>query len=614
MKVQYGSGLMALLACSALLIFTGIATAADGSPSEVPITINAGETYVIKNLAPNGTPAVHVVKNPDALIIHAETPGQLVLLGTSAGTWTITANTSDGQKITYNVTVNAVGSPFLHPLAPAKAPRVMGEGSASSSDVGGAGALDAGSGPVSHPSIGPAHTAADNSTAGAEATAVSYIAPVAAAQASAGANQPAETPVMPSQQASGEIPLRKFKSDPLALRPPSAMVVNGGHHYLPNDVISLMKGTSEIFDFPHRIRRVSIADTDIADLQVVTPYQINLIGHKPGFTTLAVWDVNGTYQEREIRVDPFGKQQVLLNVIVAELNKSRLEAQGINWTASLPNYNVSLVSLAGGVATPYTPTSALTTSTILGAGTPTQTLVQSTVQGALPPGGMLIPLLLSQNLSYGLTAGNSNVQTQTFFQFMEQHGLAKILAEPHLLANSGEKAQFLSGGEIPIVIAQALNTSVVFKQFGTSVIFVPTVVGRNDIELEVEPEVSEPDYAHGVQLFGFTVPAFVTRRAQTWVRLKNNQTLIIAGLILHTKTSTVDKTPYLGDIPYLGMLFKNTEYQDQESDLVMSVTPQLVRALPESGAVALPTDRPPLSESEIQTHRLSVPDASRPRF
>ena len=99
------------------------------------------------------------------------------------------------------------------------------------------------------------------------------------------------------------------------------------------------------------------------------------------------------------------------------------------------------------------------------------------------------------------------------------------------MANSGEKAEFLSGGEIPIVLAQALNTSIVFKEFGVSVIFVPTVIGKDDILLEVKPEVSQPDFAHGVSLFGFTVPAFVTRRAQTFVRLKNNQMLIIAGLL-----------------------------------------------------------------------------------
>ncbi len=150
--------------------------------------------------------------------------------------------------------------------------------------------------------------------------------------------------------------------------------------------------------------------------------------------------------------------------------------------------------------------------------------------GQLPTGGALVPLLLSQGTTYGIAAQNSNVAVQGLFQYLENHNMAKILAQPRLLANTGEKAKFLSGGEIPIVIAQALNTSIVFKEFGTKVTFVPTVVGINDIELLVQPEVSEPDYAHGVQLFGFQVPAFVTRRAETQVRIRDNQTLIVAAI------------------------------------------------------------------------------------
>lgn len=184
------------------------------------------------------------------------------------------------------------------------------------------------------------------------------------------------------------------------------------------------------------------------------------------------------------------------------------------------------------------------------------------------------------------------------FQVLEQHDMAKILAEPMLIAASGEEARFLSGGEIPIVISQALNTSIVFKQFGTSVKFVPTVIDDNEIELSVAPEFSQPDYTEGVQLFGFTVPAFVTRRAETLVRLRENQTLIIAGLVLDTPTSEVRKTPYLGDIPYLGYLFKHTYYQRVKTELVMTVTPQIIRAIPAGVRVALPTDRGPLSPEE----------------
>lgn len=411
-----------------------------------------------------------------------------------------------------------------------------------------------------------------------------------------------------------QLPTEKFRSDPTTAGVSPSEGGASGTNFLPDSSVLLMSGASRVYDFPSRIRRISIADTGVADVQVINPYQINLIGHQPGFTTLAVWDTQGRYQERQIRVDPHGSQQVMLNVIVAELNRNRMEQQGFNWSAALPKYNVSVVGLNPGPATPFTATTNLQAQTILGAGTPNQAILSTSANGTLPPGGLLIPLLLSPALNYGVVGQNSNVQTQAFFNFLENHNLAKILAEPNLLANSGEKAEFLSGGEIPIVIAQALNTSIVFKQFGTSVIFVPTVVGKDDIELEVKPEVSQPDFAEGVSLFGFTVPAFITRRAQTLVRLHNNQTLIIAGLILHTKTSEVDKTPYLGDIPYVGHLFKRTQYSDVESDLVMSVTPQLVTPLPESGVVALPTDRGPMTAQEIRTERQPQTDVSRPRF
>jgi pilus assembly protein CpaC len=363
--------------------------------------------------------------------------------------------------------------------------------------------------------------------------------------------------------------------------------------------VQMQTGSSRIIDFASKLRRVSVADTAIADIQVINPFQVNLIGHKPGFTTLAIWNQSGQYEERPVRIDPNGKQQVLLNTMVAELNRNVVENQGANLSAALTRAGVSLVGLPGPVATPYSP------STTLGGQQSAATL---------PPGGSLIPMLLSQSLTYGLAFGNNNYQTQSLFQYLEQHNLAKILAQPHLLANSGEEAKFLSGGEIPIVIAQALNTSIVFKQFGTSVEFVPTVVGRDDIELLVKPEVSEPDFAHGVQLFGFNVPAFVTRRAETMVQLKDNQTLIIAGLILHDKKTNINKVPYLGDVKYLGGLFRTTSYTNTETDLVMSVTPQIVRPLPNGAAVYNPTSVPELTHDQIETRKLAQPDATRPRF
>lgn len=678
--------IITLIGAIGLLVLNSAAVrAADDSDRQVAVNLNAGETYVIKGLSVGGTPAVHVINNPNALVVHGEAPGELELLGASPGEWAIDVKTAEGEKVTYKVTINAIAKPALEP---GKAPVAMGSSSPSSESSKPAAsttALDSGSGLVANPSSavpGPSAPAAGSETAavppsgpaGLTAGAVSATAPapsiaaapapsasssassMASAAAPAAASSPAapmavadnsieastgsavpaaspaapaaspaaapvitadnSSPVIPSQAAGGvqQLPAERFKTDPLAAPTSPVETAASGTHYLPEDTVLISSGSSHIFDFPRRIRRVSIADTDVADLQVINPYQLNLIGHKPGFTTLAVWDAQGRYEEREIRVDPYGKQQVLLNVIVAELDRSRLEQEGINWSAALPHQGISLVGITGGPATPYSPTSTLTASTLIGAGTPEQSLLQTTATGTLPPQGELIPMLLSPTVNYALAAGNGNIQAQSLFNFLETHALAKILAEPHLLANSGEKAEFLSGGEIPIVIAQALNTSIVFKQFGTSVIFVPTVVGRDTIELEVKPEVSEPDYAHGVSMFGFTIPAFVTRRAQTAVRLRNNQTLIIAGLILHTKTSTVNKTPYLGDLPYLGALFKGTSYNDQETDLVMSVTPQMVQPLPSNGTVALPTDRGPMSYQEIRTERLDELDASRPRF
>jgi pilus assembly protein CpaC len=316
---------------------------------------------------------------------------------------------------------------------------------------------------------------------------------------------------------------------------------------------------------------------------------------------LAVWDDQGHYSQRQVRIDTGGTQQVMLNVIVAELDRTKLEQQGIDLSVAIQKLGVSLASLPGSVATPYSATTALSGGT-------------GAVAGTAPAGGQLIPLLLSGTMTYGLTAVGSGIASQTFFQFLESHNLARILAQPHLLANSGQTASFLSGGEIPIVLAQALNTSIVFKQFGTSINFLPTVVGTQDIELLVKTEVSEPDYAHGVALFGFQVPAFVTRRADTMVRLKDNQTLIMAGLILRNRNAMIQKVPYLGDVPYLGGLFRNTLWQDSETDLVMAVMPQIVRPLPAGGQVFQPSSHGPLTEDEVRTRPLTTPDVTRPRF
>lgn len=618
MNSKRGCALIPWLAAamSLLLLRPGMAFAATGEGSQVSISLNAGESYVIKNVGPDTTPGVRVVNNPHALVVHNEQPGKVVLLGAEKGEWSITVKNTEGNEVTYNVTVNAAANPHDINKPGTAPPAITGTGVKVGSAAPVVTKMDAGSGPVASTSPAAAASPAVSASAsksttetaiasGAPANPTKIASAAAAAPSPAAAPTQAPAPVIPDQAASG----KKFRTDPsLALGGENypSPAVNGGAHYLPPTTVDLMTGTSRIIDFPDRIRRVSIADTKIADIQVVNPFQLNLIAHKPGFTTLAVWNAQGGYVERQVRVDSGGKQQVLLNTMIAELNRQAIENQGVNLTTALPKIGLSLVGMPGGLATPY---SASSIDTVL---TPSGT---TAISGpTLGPAGSLLPLLVSQNVTYGLSAGNSNVQWQGFFQFLENHNLGKILAEPHLLATSGEEAKFMSGGEIPIVIAQALNTSIVFKQFGTMVEFLPTVIGRNEIELVVKPEVSQPDYSHGVQMFGFSIPAFVTRKADTMVRLHDNQTLIIAGLIEHQRTSAVNKVPYLGDVPWLGGLFRTTNWQNTESDLVMSVTPQIVRPLPDGSAVYNPYHTPDMTPEQVKTMPLARPDAARPRF
>jgi pilus assembly protein CpaC len=614
-------------AVSMLALRPGMLCAADSGVTEMSLNLNAGESYVINNVSPGATPAVNVITNPHALVVHNEEPGKVVLMGAESGEWTVAVKTAAGDTVKYDVNVKSVSNPYdiNHPgTSPAP---IAGTGSSSGTAAPVVAKLDAGAGPVASSSSASSTSSTSSSSSGGAITttvspenvaAASPGAPASASGAPAAATAPAEVnsssfdfnrsaPAASGQMAAAALSNERYRTDPSISLSGGELhtgAISGGRHYLPEDGVQLQTGSSRIIDFATKIRRVSIADTAVADIQVINPYQLNLIGHKPGFTTLAIWDQAGQYNERPVRIDPNGKQQVLLSTMVGELDRAAIENQGTNFSVALAHAGVSLFGLPGAVATPFSPAVSVATSSG-GVATSPQ---------SIPPGGTLAGLVLSQGITYGLALGNKDYQLQGFFQYLETHQLGKILAQPQLLANSGEEAKFLSGGEIPIVIAQALNTSIVFKQFGTSVEFVPTVVGRDQIELLVKPEVSEPDFAEGVQLFGFTVPAFVTRRAETMVQLRDNQTLIIAGLILHEKKTAISKVPYIGDVPYLGGLFRTTTYNNTETDLVMSVTPQIVQPLPAGAQVYNPTSVPELTPEQIETRRLAQPDATRPRF
>ncbi|HET7709068.1 MAG TPA: type II and III secretion system protein family protein [Sphingomicrobium sp.] len=171
----------------------------------------------------------------------------------------------------------------------------------------------------------------------------------------------------------------------------------------------------------------------------------------------------------------------------------------------------------------------------------------------------------------------------------ETDGLATTLAEPNLTALSGETASFLAGGEYPIPVSQSLGaTTVEWKQYGVSLAFTPVVLGDGRISMRVRPEVSELSNEGAVKIGEVLVPALTVRRAETTVELGSGQSFMIAGLLRNNSSNDVSKAPFLGDIPILGSLFRSTKFRRQETELVIIVTPYLVR--PVSGRLALPND------------------------
>ena len=171
----------------------------------------------------------------------------------------------------------------------------------------------------------------------------------------------------------------------------------------------------------------------------------------------------------------------------------------------------------------------------------------------------------------------------------EADGLVTTLAEPTLTALSGETASFLAGGEFPIPISQSLGAvTIEYKQYGVGLAFTPIVLADGRISMRVRPEVSELSNEGSIRLNGYDVPALTTRRAETTVELGSGQSFMIAGLLRNANTNNVDKAPFLGDLPILGALFRSTKYRRAETELVIVVTPYLVR--PISNQMALPTD------------------------
>jgi pilus assembly protein CpaC len=174
---------------------------------------------------------------------------------------------------------------------------------------------------------------------------------------------------------------------------------------------------------------------------------------------------------------------------------------------------------------------------------------------------------------------------------LEQKGIARSLAEPNLVALSGDTASFLAGGEYPVPVPGALGqVTIDYKRYGVGLAFTPTVLGGGLINLKIEPEVSQLDISHPVTVAGISVPPLIVRRASTTVELRDGQSFVIGGLLQSNGQNAISQLPWLGDVPVLGALFRSTSYQKNETDLAIIVTPRLVRPARPGDIVKTPLD------------------------
>ncbi len=263
------------------------------------------------------------------------------------------------------------------------------------------------------------------------------------------------------------------------------------------------------------------------------------------------------------RVRTATPQQVLLKVKIAEVNRSLLRQIGVN-LASRDSTGGFLFGIGRGNPGTITP--------VPGGGS-SFTFNNNPAATTLAFAGDLLGLDLLSTLDLS-----------------ENSALVTTLAEPSLAALSGESASFLAGGEFPIVISNGIQgNSIEFKQYGVSLSFIPFVLDGGRISLRVRPEVSELTSDGAIRVNGFEVPAVATRRAETTVELGSGQSFMIGGLIRNNINNSVEKAPFLGDIPILGSLFRSTGFRKNETELVIVVTPYLVKPVSAS-QIALPTD------------------------
>ena len=377
--------------------------------------------------------------------------------------------------------------------------------------------------------------------------------------------------------------------------------------------INVLVGQSRIITFDRPIERFSVSDPGIAEAVIVSRNQVVINGKAFGQVNLIAWEEDEKKNGRFVMFDVF-----------VRVNLSLLDSQ---MRVLFPKDDIRLsqangsVVLSGTVADPKVAQQAETVVTA--AGFKTVNLLQAPVKNATqvqlqvrvaevqrsklrelgasyayqsgPGGGGFInggggPASVSSvdnGSIFGTVAGSAlNVlvmggNTYNFIRALQTQGALRALAEPNLIAMDGKEASFLAGGEFPVPIVQSGGNSnaisVSFKEYGVRLTFKPTIIDEDHIRLEMEPEVSTIDFANGVRLNGFVIPALRTRRAKTGVELRDGQSFALAGLLDNNETRALSRIPVIGDIPILGSLFRSKQFQKNETELMFIVTAQITK-------------------------------------
>jgi pilus assembly protein CpaC len=371
--------------------------------------------------------------------------------------------------------------------------------------------------------------------------------------------------------------------------------------------INVLVGQSRVINFDRPIGRFSISNPEIAEAVMVRPDQVLVNGKAFGQVNFIAWE---KADSKFIVFDVFVRANL-------SLIDSQIRALFPRDDIRLSQANGSVV-LSGTVSDPSTMAQA--DSVVQAAGFKTVNMLASPVksatqvqlqirvaevsrsklrdlgasfayQGAPNSGGFIsgggpgsIENVAEGVIKNTFSAMNVFLMGGNTFQMiraMQTNGALRSLAEPNLIAMDGQTASFLAGGEFPIPIVQGNNGAVTiqFKEYGVRLNFKPTVIDEDHIRLELEPEVSTLDFANGVRFEGFVIPGLRSRRARTGVELRDGQSFALAGLLDNNESRSLSKVPLLGDIPILGNLFKSTQFQKQETELVFIVTADLVKPI-----------------------------------